>query len=113
MSLGGSEDAFDTVQLILEAVRRAGVRTIVQGWDEVMPTVEMGDDVYPAGPMPHSWLFERVSCVVHHGGLGTTAATFRVGVPSVVVPHIIDQLFWGPRSAPRRGLKTPSGSSRT
>jgi UDP:flavonoid glycosyltransferase YjiC (YdhE family) len=38
-----------------------------------------------------------VACVVHHGGFGTTAAALRAGVPAVVIPHIIDQHFWGAR----------------
>ena len=53
--------------------------------------------MYHAGAMPHSWLFDRVSMVIHHGGFGTTAATLRAGVPGIVVPHVIDQFYWGQR----------------
>ena len=35
--------------------------------------------------------------VVHHGGAGTTAAALRAGVPSIVVPFLSDQPFWGRR----------------
>ena len=45
--------------------------------------------------VPHHWLFPKAACVVHAGGSGTTAATLRAGVPSVVVPHILDQFVWG------------------
>lgn len=41
------------------------------------------------------WLFQRVSCVVHHGGAGTTAAGIALGKPTVVVPFFGDQPFWG------------------
>jgi sterol 3beta-glucosyltransferase len=34
---------------------------------------------------------------VHHGGMGTTAAGLRAGVPSVIVPHGFDQPFWARR----------------
>jgi UDP:flavonoid glycosyltransferase YjiC (YdhE family) len=37
--------------------------------------------------------------VVHHGGAGTTAESLRAGVPTVIVPHIADQPFWGSRVA--------------
>jgi sterol 3beta-glucosyltransferase len=37
-----------------------------------------------------------LSAVVHHGGFGATA-TLRAGVPGLVVPHIIDQFYWGQR----------------
>jgi UDP:flavonoid glycosyltransferase YjiC (YdhE family) len=38
-----------------------------------------------------------VSVVVHHGGAGTTAEGLRAGVPTLIVPFIVDQLFWGER----------------
>jgi UDP:flavonoid glycosyltransferase YjiC (YdhE family) len=46
---------------------------------------------------PHSWLFPRMSAVVHQGGAGTTAAGLLAGVPSVVVPVMSDQPFWARR----------------
>ena len=97
MSLGGGSDALDTVQLVLDAIHEAGVRAIVQGWDETIQVLDLPDTIYHAGAIPHSWLFDHVSCVIHHGGFGTMAATLRAGVPTVVVPHIIDQSFWGQR----------------
>lgn len=48
--------------------------------------------------VPHSWLFERVSLVCHHGGAGTTAAGFKAGVPSIIVPFSNDQFAWAHRS---------------
>lgn len=45
--------------------------------------------------MIQDWLFQRVSCVVHHGGAGTTAAGIALGKPTVVVPFFGDQPFWG------------------
>jgi UDP:flavonoid glycosyltransferase YjiC (YdhE family) len=33
--------------------------------------------------------------IVHHGGVGTTAAALRAGVPSIIVPFTADQPFWG------------------
>ncbi len=47
------------------------------------------------------------------GGAGTTAAALRAGIPSITVPHVMDQLFWGqrlfelgvgPRPLPRKQL---------
>ncbi|WP_344617232.1 nucleotide disphospho-sugar-binding domain-containing protein [Dactylosporangium salmoneum] len=35
--------------------------------------------------------------VVHHGGAGTTGAGLRAGRPTVVVPMLADQPFWGER----------------
>ena len=40
---------------------------------------------------PHAALFPRAAAVVHHGGIGTTAAVLRAGRPMLVVPHAHDQ----------------------
>jgi sterol 3beta-glucosyltransferase len=81
--------------LILEAVRLAGVRAIVsKGWGGIGGS-DVPEEVYLIGNCPHDWLFKQVSCVVHHGGAGTTAAGIALGVPTVVVPFFGDQPFWG------------------
>lgn len=41
--------------------------------------------------VPHQWLFPQCSCVVHHGGAGTTHAALHAGAPSVVTPIFADQ----------------------
>jgi sterol 3beta-glucosyltransferase len=80
--------------ILLEAIRIAGCRAIIQrGWsglakDKTPPNVMAVDFV------PHTWLFKRASCVVHHGGAGTTAAAIYGGAPAVIVPHIGDQPLW-------------------
>ncbi len=66
-----------------------------------------------ARDIPFKWLFRRVDAIVHHGGAGATAQAARAGKPSVVVPFLGDQFFWGqriyragggPRPIPRRAL---------
>ena len=44
------------------------------------------------GSVPHSWLFRQGSFVIHHCGFGTTAASMIYGIPSIPVPHVLDQL---------------------
>jgi sterol 3beta-glucosyltransferase len=48
--------------------------------------------------IPHSWLFERVAAVCHHGGAGTTSAGFKAGVPSIIIPFANDQHAWAHRA---------------
>jgi UDP:flavonoid glycosyltransferase YjiC (YdhE family) len=80
---------------ILAAIRRAGVRAVVQaGWAGLRVT---SDQVLTIGETPHDWLFPRVAAVVHHAGAGTTAAGLRAGVPAVPVPVLADQPFWANR----------------
>lgn len=51
-----------------------------------------GPNVFALGNVPHDWLFEHVSAVVHHGGAGTTAIGLRCGKPTVIVPFFGDQV---------------------
>jgi sterol 3beta-glucosyltransferase len=95
MSLG---EAHDTAALAVEAAQRAGVQAVVQGWDSAFADGKLPDSIYRAGSVPHTWLFQRVRAAVHHGGFGTTAAAFRAGTPAVVIPHILDQFYWGKRT---------------
>jgi UDP:flavonoid glycosyltransferase YjiC (YdhE family) len=80
---------------VLEAVRRARVRAVVQsGWAGLRVS---SPSVLTVGEVPHEWLFPRVAAVVHHAGAGTTAAGLRAGVPAVPVPVLADQPFWAGR----------------
>lgn len=81
--------------LLLEAVRLAGVRAVMStGWSG-LGSIKMPPEVYALADCPHDWIFPRVSCVVHHGGAGTTAAAIAAGKPSIAVPFFGDQPFWG------------------
>lgn len=84
-------------QSIFEAIRLANVRAVVsKGWSDLGGSkAVIPPGVFMLGNCPHDWLFERVSCVVHHGGAGTTAAGIAAGKPTVIVPFFGDQPFWG------------------
>lgn len=98
MALSG-EDALEGAQITLAAVQQAGIRAIIQGWDEAMQQLSLPSTVFHAGSIPHDWLLPRAGGLVHHGGFGTTAAGFRAGIPMLVIPHIIDQFIWGNKVA--------------
>lgn len=91
------DDPTAMTKLIFDAVAQTGQRALVsKGWGGVGAD-ELGkpDSVYMLGNVPHDWLFKQVSCVVHHGGAGTTAAGITAGRPTLVVPFFGDQQFWG------------------
>ncbi len=98
MALSG-EDSLEAAQITLAAVKQAGVRAILQGWDEALKQVSIPPTVFHAGSVPHDWLLPRASGLVHHGGFGTTSSGFRAGIPMLVIPHIIDQFIWGAKVA--------------
>jgi len=94
MALEGA-DSIETAKLTIQAVKRAGVRAILQGWTEVLTGLDLPSGIISAGSIPHTWLLPRARCFVHHGGFGSTAAAFQAGIPALVIPHIIDQFVWG------------------
>jgi len=70
-------------------------KIIVQsGW--VGLSVEVArPNIKVIGAVSHDQLFRHASCVVHHGGAGTTASVLMAGKPQIIIPHIADQWFWG------------------
>lgn len=78
--------------MLLEAIDLAGVRALVsKGWCNLGGSGrEFPKTVYLLDDTPHTWLFQHVSAVVHHGGAGTTAAGLYAGKPTVVVPFFGD-----------------------
>ncbi|MBP6440797.1 MAG: glycosyltransferase family 1 protein [Caldilineaceae bacterium] len=93
-------------RLILEALAKSGQRgLLLTGWGG-MRVQDVPDSVFVVDAAPHHWLFPRMAAVVHHGGAGTTAEGLRAGAPTVIVPFVFDQPFWGARvNALRLGPK--------
>ena len=91
------DDANAMTKLIFDAVKSTGQRALVsKGWGGFGgDALSIPEGIFMLGNVPHDWLFQNVSCVVHHGGAGTTAAGIACGKPTVVVPFFGDQPFWG------------------
>jgi sterol 3beta-glucosyltransferase len=108
-----SQNPQKTTDLIRSAVKKAGVRAVVAtGWDGMRDRTTDAD-LFVLESVPHEWLFPRMAAIVHHGGAGTTGASLRAGVPTIVIPHKGDQPFWGrqvahlgvgPQPIPRKRL---------
>lgn len=83
--------------IVFEAIQIANVRAIVsKGWGSIRGSpAATSPNVFMVENCPHEWLFEQVSCVVHHGLVETTAAGIAAGKPTVIVPFFGDQPFWG------------------
>ena len=93
-SMGGSKTV-ETTRILVEAVQQVGQRAIIQaGWGN-LGMESPPENICFVGYIPHNFLFRRGCCVIHHGGAGTTAAACRAGVPSITVPHLADQPYWG------------------
>ncbi|KAL2002776.1 hypothetical protein VTN02DRAFT_5994 [Thermoascus thermophilus] len=103
------DDPNEMTKMIFEAVRKTGQRALVsKGWGGLgAEEFDIPDGVFILGNCPHDWLFQRVSCVVHHGGAGTTAAGLALGKPTVIIPFFGDQPFWGSMVAKAGAGPTP------
>ncbi len=87
-----------TFALVAAALAQSGQRGIVAaGWGGAAGSGAQTERIYVIDKAPHDWLFERAAGVVHHGGAGTTAAGLRAGKPTLIIPHMSDQPFWGRR----------------
>ncbi|KDR82752.1 hypothetical protein GALMADRAFT_220742 [Galerina marginata CBS 339.88] len=102
---------------IVKAVLRSDVRAIIsKGWSARMskpgdkdPPVGIPPECYFMDKVPHDWLFPRIDAALHHGGAGTTGASLRAGIPTLIKPWFGDQYFWASRvQVMGVGLKVPS-----
>ena len=93
---------------VVEAIIRSGVYAILsKGWSDRLqvkkstdvsePEMPLPPQIYPIKSIPHDWLFKRIEAACHHGGAGTTGASLRAGIPTIVKPFFGDQFFWGDR----------------
>jgi UDP:flavonoid glycosyltransferase YjiC (YdhE family) len=90
-------DAAKTTRTILDAVATLGCRAVIgSGWADLGGGA-LPEGVIAVGAVSHPELFARCAAIVHHGGAGTTTNAARSGVPQLVVPHLMDQFYWGRR----------------
>ncbi|CAK9780636.1 hypothetical protein CC85DRAFT_329264 [Cutaneotrichosporon oleaginosum] len=91
---------------IVKGVEKAGVRAIIaKGWSGRDKAADAEDDeplpasCYSVDKVPHGWLFPKLDAAMHHGGAGTTGASLRAGIPTLIKPWFGDQHFWALRVA--------------
>lgn len=82
---------------VVAAVQQAGLRAVLQAGWAGMGATQLPPEIFLLQSAPHAALFPLMSAVVHHGGAGTTAEGLRAGKPTLIIPHIADQFFWGQR----------------
>lgn len=84
---------------LVEALTRSQQRGLIFcGWGD-LAQMALPSTVMAVNEIPHDWLLPQVKAIIHHGGAGVTAAALRYGVPSITIPFLGDQLFWGERVA--------------
>ena len=82
----------EKLDMFVRAFEKTGCRAVIQGFQKTLSDYELPETMIACGSVPHSWLFCNAKFVIHHCGFGTSAAAMIYGVPSIPVPHILDQL---------------------
>lgn len=90
---------------VVASVLKADVRCILsKGWsdrlggqDATIAELPLPADIHQITSAPHDWLFKQIDAAAHHGGAGTTGASLRAGLPTIIKPFFGDQFFFGSR----------------
>lgn len=91
------KSATDTLAMINAACTQLGERALVCGGSSEFSDVLRLENVKVVGTMNYAAAFPACRAVVHHGGAGTTAASLRAGVPTLILSTDLDQRLWGAR----------------
>ncbi|KAH9890812.1 glycosyltransferase family 1 protein [Xylariomycetidae sp. FL2044] len=98
-------DPAKMTQEVIDAVIKADVRCVLsKGWsdrlgnkDAAVPEQVLPPEIFQIKSAPHDWLFSQMDAAAHHGGSGTTGASLRAGIPTIIRPFFGDQFFFGSR----------------
>ncbi|MBS1663520.1 MAG: glycosyltransferase family 1 protein [Bacteroidetes bacterium] len=86
----------ETTRIIVDVLKKNNIPALINtswgGLEEVSGPVE---SVLFVNNIPYDWVFPKMYAIVHHGGSGTIHAALKYACPSLVVPHILDQFYWG------------------
>ena len=87
--------AADTLAMISAACAQLGERALVCAAATDFGNVPHFDHVKVVSTMNYATAFPACRAVVHHGGAGTTAASLRAGVPTLILWMADVQVVWG------------------
>ncbi|MCP2622280.1 glycosyltransferase [Mycolicibacterium smegmatis] len=84
-----------TIEMISHACDQLGQRALVCAGGTDLRGVPQFDNVKMVGAVNYAAVFPLCRGIVHHGGSGTTAASLRAGVPTLILWSTADQPYWG------------------
>ncbi|OBK98551.1 hypothetical protein A5646_23335 [Mycobacterium sp. 1245499.0] len=84
-----------TVEMIASACAQIGERALICFGGNDFRHVPHFDHVKVVGVVNYATVFPACRAVVHHGGSGTTAASLRAGIPTLILWSSADQPYWG------------------
>ncbi|CDO88357.1 hypothetical protein AWC29_20310 [Mycobacterium triplex] len=89
------ESPTELVEMIGATCAQLGERALVCFGGTDFTDVPHPEHVKLVGPVNYATVFPACRAAVHHGGSGTTAASLRAGIPTVILWSSADQPYWG------------------
>lgn len=89
------ESPAETMAMIRAVCSRLGERALVCAAATEFSENYQSHAVKVVRTMNYAEVFPYCRAAVHHGGAGTTAASFRAGIPTLVLWTGVDQRVWG------------------
>jgi UDP:flavonoid glycosyltransferase YjiC (YdhE family) len=80
----------DTVAMIGAACTQLGERALICSGASDFTQIPQAEHVKVVGAVNHTAVFPACRAIVHHGGTGTTAASLRAGIPTLILWMWID-----------------------
>jgi vancomycin aglycone glucosyltransferase len=85
----------DTIAMISAACAQVGERALIWSGQNDLPDILDADHVKVVDTVGQAAVFPACRAIVHHGGAGTTAASLRAGIPTLVLfANWLDQPIW-------------------
>ncbi len=97
MTFGSLQQAVPewSMKLFIKAADIAGCRAIIQSSSDQYPANTQQGNMFFVDKHPHQTVFKHCAAIVHHGGAGTSHTATLCGRPSIIIPFMDEQLFWG------------------
>ncbi len=86
----------EKTRIIVDVLKKHNIPAIINtSWGGLEETSERSENIVFVNNIPYDWVFPKMYAIVHHGGSGTIHTALKYACPSLVVPHIVDQFYWG------------------
>jgi len=97
--------ALDLARKVIEAT---GERVVLfTAWSTLAENeARQSERLFLVREVPHELLFPHMRLLIHHGGSSTFGTALYAGKPSVIIPFVHDQFFWG-KQAHEIGVAPP------
>lgn len=84
----------ETVGMIADACAELGERALIYSGADASEPTPHSDHVKLVGQVNYTTILPTCRATVHHGGAGTTAASLRAGLPTLILWDVADQFIW-------------------